>query len=877
MERYRGRRRAGRGPFWVPALILVTLSGCDGDAPLLFSDPVRVVIESAPEGEASVGEVLGEPILIRVLDRHNRGVPGVEVSLAPGTPSARLTEPRLRTDGQGRAVVQGWVLGREPGIQRLEVSVAGVRGAFVEIRARAGPPGSLSFAGPRPEGARVGALLEQLPGVVVRDRFGHPVPGARVRLEVTAGGSLAESEIVTDSTGRAELPAWRLGTATGVHTLRAETEGPTVHRLHVEVVAGAPAEGEWSGVDAARVDPGLGVPGDPKLVVRDAFGNPVPGHPVAFEVLGGGGRLDGPDDVTGPDGRASPGRWTLGMEPGPQRLLGKAEGLDEAILEITASGPDDPPDGFHYRIAGLHINQGNQSFEGEVPLIAGRPGLMRVWVAASRTAGPVPEVRARIRLRDVLLADTLLPSPALSSPPLDVAWDATSPSWDLPLPGEWIGPDLRVDLEIDPDRRQGVHSRRLNEAADLNFEVVQIDTFRIRFVPLRDGASGLEGQVSPENVHHFMSAARRMLPIAHDRVSVGPPVSLDLIDASGTVRVALPELRAVWALSAFRDHYLHGIFPAELPRRFLGVAYRPADPAFPAPIGISFDRLPQAANTVAHELGHNLGLMHAPCGEPPGVDPTYPYADGGLGFPGYDPSQRRLVPVDGFRDLMGYCHPRWPSDHTFEAMLRWRLVAPHGAPSLAQTPSKVPSRPGLLVWGRTGSEGSYLEPALPVEAVPLLPGGAGSHYLRAIDSDGREVFAFAFEPDGVPHAPDPMEAHFAFIIPLDPREVNSITALELSSPSGRAVRRDSLTSEGVTAPPGSAVRYTSTFGGPDVLEWDTALLPLLILRDSTNGEIRGIHRSGRVELDVRRGALEMSFSDGIRGWQMEGGRLRPSF
>ena len=40
--------------------------------------------------------------------------------------------------------------------------------------------------------------------------------------------------------------------------------------------------------------------------------------------------------------------------------------------------------------------------------------------------------------------------------------------------------------------------------------------------------------------------------------------------------------------------------------------------------------------TIAHELGHNLGLHHAPCGGAGNPDPSFPHVDGSAGAWGYD-------------------------------------------------------------------------------------------------------------------------------------------------------------------------------------------------------------------------------------------------
>ena len=76
--------------------------------------------------------------------------------------------------------------------------------------------------------------------------------------------------------------------------------------------------------------------------------------------------------------------------------------------------------------------------------------------------------------------------------------------------------------------------------------------------------------------------------------------------------------------------------------------------------------------TFAHELGHNLGLRHAPCGVP-----------------------GRLLNPEGYRDLMSYCGPEGVSDFNFTLALDYRDAI--AASALARRPAAAPKT--LLLWG----------------------------------------------------------------------------------------------------------------------------------------------------------------------------------
>jgi len=69
--------------------------------------------------------------------------------------------------------------------------------------------------------------------------------------------------------------------------------------------------------------------------------------------------------------------------------------------------------------------------------------------------------------------------------------------------------------------------------------------------------------------------------------------------------------------------------------------------------------------TMAQELAHTVGRLHAPCGNGvQNVDPKFPYKSGNVGVWGWDIIQQQLV-EPATADFMSYCSPVFVSDYTF--------------------------------------------------------------------------------------------------------------------------------------------------------------------------------------------------------------------
>ena len=87
----------------------------------------------------------------------------------------------------------------------------------------------------------------------------------------------------------------------------------------------------------ATVGTAVAIP--PSVIVRDQFGNPVPGVAVTFAVASGGGTVNPTTSVaTGTDGIAATTSWTLGTIAGTNTLTATSGSLSGSPVSFTATG-----------------------------------------------------------------------------------------------------------------------------------------------------------------------------------------------------------------------------------------------------------------------------------------------------------------------------------------------------------------------------------------------------------------------------------------------------------------------------------------------------------------------------------------------------------
>ena len=187
------------------------------------------------------------------------------------------------------------------------------------------------------------------------------------------------------------------------------------------------------------------------------------------------------------------------------------------------------------------------------------------------------------------------------------------------------------------------------------------------------------------------------------------------------------------------------------------------------------------ANTIAHELGHNLSLDHAPGCDAGDPDPEYPYEDGSIGAWGYDFLNETLV-NPGTSDIMTYCDPQWISEFSFAKAMGYRSRS--ASPRLAAKYSSPPR--GLLLWGGLNESGElFLEPAFVVSAPPLPPRLDGPYRLTGEDEEGDAVFTQSFGMAEI--GCGGRGGSFAFILPVGRDWPDRLARVVLSGPEGTSI------------------------------------------------------------------------------------------
>jgi hypothetical protein len=514
-------------------------------------------------------------------------------------------------------------------------------------------------------------------------------------------------------------------------------------------------------------------------------------------------------------------------------------------------------------IGAMYLIQSAQNLSGSVPLVQNRPAYLRVFAIADQanTLGPMVNVRLRFFLGGVLqTAQTQTITTSLTSVPTAPDESSLNNSWNYLVPASLIQPDLSIEATVDPSNLVAESNDSDNVLIFTPPDVRAVPALNVTFVPILQTSTNKQGSVTDVNKSAFLDVARSMHPLQGVNLQVrSTPISTSTtLQSDGTGWQTV--LDQVDAAAVVAGQYYYGVAKVSYTTGVAGIAYVSTS-SNPARAALGWDDPGTRGIVLAHELAHNWGRMHAPCGGPANLDVNFPDPGGLTDSYGVDLSTNTptLKPPTS-SDIMGYCNSKWVSEYTYRGVFDY--LAP--ASPLRMDPSASSSQPTLLVWGHSGSDGLVLEPAFQVTTRPRLPAGHGPYTLELRSDDGSLLYAQSFAMNQVADLPAGHRS-FAFAIPMSAAQLDHLASIRVTGEGNTAVLSAAVPPTAPQVPaPGGTSEVRRQVGGRVMVRWDKGSHPMAMVRDPDTGDVLAFGREGEVQVVTGKAQVDLLLSDGVK-------------
>lgn len=406
-------------------------------------------------------------------------------------------------------------------------------------------------------------------------------------------------------------------------------------------------------------------------------------------------------------------------------------------------------------VSSLEITQAVQDAANSVPLVAGRPAVLRIY-PHTNTTDPVQGVSISISAtRD---GQVLAGSPVIAGP-ASVAVNPTrsdiNSSFNVRLPSGWLSGVVSLQVTIDPgnliyekDETNNTYSTTLtfNIVPALNVTIVPIDYYDSYHDSMYDNYYPAPTQAESQYIY---SSLMQMYPVSSVNITWRSNYpgnnqwfdgQLEFIQGWDTLLNRILSLMITDHAPPTQVYW--GLIPVEYSgKTWVGNATMQGYSELGTRGGIGLASSStyhvNGGVLITHEIGHMLGLLHAPC--PSGavnyIDRNYPYDDGSIGQYGLDVTdltQFHLYP-NYYKDIMSYCQPAWVSDYTYKKLYDGQRA------QLAANRSIV-EKDGLFIRAVINADDKLtLEPVYSLSGFPSEPKDLSEFRVEFLNAGGEVV------------------------------------------------------------------------------------------------------------------------------------------